>query len=265
MLTAHLREEGEALFALIDQQGESLGAIATQFKQWTGWDVISHLYYSDQMALASVSGGAAFDQVLNDVMGAMSEKKSLQTLTREKFGQLTFAELVPTYKSQFYEMCDAFDATDPERKLPWFGPPMKVRMFATARQMETWAHGLALYDALGLERVDTDRIRDVVFIGVRTFGFCFGNRQLTPAPMPYLELTAPSGEIWTYGDKSEDEVIRGSASDFAKVVTQTRNIADVGLQVIGPTATQWMAVAQCFAGPPEDPPPPGTRYRAGAA
>jgi hypothetical protein len=36
------------------------------------------------------------------------------------------------------------------------------------------------------------------------------------------------------------------------------------LRVTGAVATDWMAIVQCFAGPPEDPPAPGTRFtRAG--
>jgi len=43
-------------------------------------------------------------------------------------------------------------------------------------------------------------------------------------------------------------------------VTQTRHVSDTDLRVTGETATQWMAQAQCFAGPPEPPPAPGTRF-----
>jgi hypothetical protein len=56
--------------------------------------------------------------------------------------------------------------------------------------------------------------------------------------------------------------VEGSAVAFAQVVAQTRNIADVALRVAGPNASRWMAVAQCFAGAPNDPPPPGLRRRA---
>ena len=78
--------------------------------------------------------------------------------------------------------------------------------------------------------------------------------------MPRLRLTAPSGAIWEYGDG--DDLIEGSASEFCQVVTQCRNIGDTSLSVHGPVATRWMAIAQCFAGPPQDPPPPGARHRA---
>ena len=53
--------------------------------------------------------------------------------------------------------------------------------------------------------------------------------------------------------------MEGTASDFCHVVTQNRNVVDSKLRVTGDVAKQWMAIAQCFAGPPVDPPPPGTR------
>ena len=37
------------------------------------------------------------------------------------------------------------------------------------------------------------------------------------------------------------------------------DVADTKLEVVGPVATQWMSIAQCFAGGPVDPPAPGTR------
>jgi hypothetical protein len=53
--------------------------------------------------------------------------------------------------------------------------------------------------------------------------------------------------------------VEGSAVDFCRVVTQGRNITEVDLTVLGEPATAWMAIAQCFAGAPNDPPEPGVR------
>ena len=98
-------------------------------------------------------------------------------------------------------------------------------------------------------------------LGVNTFGWTYATRKQTPpGPMPHLVLTAPSGAVWAYGEPSETERITGRADEFCQVVTQTRNVADTGLQVTGPVATDWMSKAQCFAGPPETPPAPGTRH-----
>ena len=49
--------------------------------------------------------------------------------------------------------------------------------------------------------------------------------------------------------------------DFAAVVTQTRARKDTALSVEGDIARTWMENAQCFAGPPETPPAPGSRHR----
>ena len=75
-----------------------------------------------------------------------------------------------------------------------------------------------------------------------------------------MRLTAPSGDIWEFGEPSTDEMVEGSASEFCQVVTQVRNIADTQIRVVGPLATDWMSKAQCFAGGPETPPAPGTRF-----
>jgi uncharacterized protein (TIGR03084 family) len=133
-------------------------------------------------------------------------------------------------------------------------------MFTTARQMETWAHGQAIYDLLGAARAPTNRLRNIAEIGVRTYGWTFVNRkQELPGPAPYVRLTGPSGEIWEWNDPSADNCVTGDALEFCQVVTQTRNVADTALTVIGAPATTWMHIAQCFAGPPEEPPPPGAR------
>jgi uncharacterized protein (TIGR03084 family) len=157
-------------------------------------------------------------------------------------------------------MATELGESDPKRRLPWFGPDMGVRMFTTARYMETWAHSQEVYDLKGAKRTYNDRIKNVAAIGIRTFGWTFVNRKLeVPGPPPYVRLDAPSGAIWEWNDPSEEEYIRGDAAEFCHVVTQGRNIQDTGLEVIGAVSSQWMAIAQCFAGGPVDPPKPGER------
>ena len=82
-----------------------------------------------------------------------------------------------------------------------------------------------------------------------------------PETMPYLRLTAPSGAVWDWGEPGDAERIEGRATEFCQVVTQTRNIADTELAVTGPVASEWMGMAQCFAGPPETPPAHGQRRK----
>ena len=168
--------------------------------------------------------------------------------------------LAVAWRNFYLEMSERFAASDPSMRVVWAGPDMSVRSSITARLMETWAHGQEIYDVLGLERKNTDRIRNIVILGVNTYGWTFHNRgEEPPVPAPHLILTAPSGETWTYNEPSETEVIEGDAEAFCQVVTQVRNIADTSLRVHGPNANNWMSKAQCFAGGPQSPPDPGTR------
>ena len=138
---------------------------------------------------------------------------------------------------------------------------MSAMSSITARQMETWAHGQEVFDALGIPRPTHDRIKNICHLGVVTFGWSFQNRQIAvPQPEPYVSLKAPSGKIWEWNNPASPYSLKGDALDFATVVTQVRNIKDTNLKIKGQVAKQWMEIAQCFAGKPENPPLQGTRF-----
>ena len=121
---------------------------------------------------------------------------------------------------------------------------------ATARFMETWAHARDVYDALGLDPEPTDRIKHVAHIGVRTRNFAFGVNGLEPPAEEFrVELTAPSGEVWTWGPEDAAQQVRGSAHDFALLATQRVHRDDTDLVATGSDAQRWLSIAQCFAGP----------------
>jgi len=260
-LTTDLRAEAEALYALLGNQPEKSWGIATQFKDWTVWDVMAHLHLSDHMAMTTARSDHDFAALSAELMAYFQKGLGLQEYARDWLGDITGPALLERWYSGFQEMCDQFDAYPSDARLKWFGPDMGVRMFATARQMETWAHGQEIYDLLGIERVNSNRVKNIVVIGVKTFGFAHKNRGLqVPEQEPYIELTSPSGDIWCFGDKDSASRVSGSAVEFAQVVTQTRNVADTSLAVSGKIAQNWMKIVQCFAGAPEDPPEPGKRF-----
>jgi hypothetical protein len=53
-----------------------------------------------------------------------------------------------------------------------------------------------------------------------------------------------------FGPDDAVDVVRGSALDFCLVVTQRRHPDDTALTPEGPVATEWLGIAQAFAGPP---------------
>jgi len=233
---------------------------ATGFMSWTPWDVVAHLHYFDLVSMVSLEGEEAFARERKSLMGSVASGKTNRELARERFTGMDSPALLAEWQKTAHALAAALGASDAKRRLPWFGPDMGVQMFTTARYMETWAHGQEIFDLMGVDRTFSDRIENVAQIGVRTYGWTFGNRQREiPGPPPYVRLVAPSGAIWEWNDADQPDSVKGRAVDFCQVVTQVRNIADTALEVRGPVATEWMSIAQCFAGGPVDPPAPGTR------
>ena len=65
-----------------------------------------------------------------------------------------------------------------------------------------------------------------------------------------VELTSPSGELWTWGPPKAENRVTGPALDFCLVATQRRHPADTDLVTEGELAAEWISIAQAFAGPP---------------
>jgi len=260
-------QESADLCAEADELRDLLAKLApadwdrpTGFLGWTPWDVVAHLHFFDRMSLLALRDPEAFAAERTRLIGALQEGRSNAEIARAELGELAPEELTERWHATCRELAEGLGSQDPKRRLPWFGPDMSVRMFTTARFMETWAHAQEIYDLVKVPRRHTDRIRHVAVIGVKTFGWTFANRGLeVPGPPPYVRLAAPSGEVWEWNEPREDERVEGDAVDFCRVVTQVRNVADTSLRVRGEVARRWMSMAQCFAGGPADPPAPGER------
>lgn len=253
-------DESEALYELVSTLAESEFEQKTDFKDWTLNMVFGHLHMWNYAADLSLKDEAGFLEFYGRFgkhieAGGMLGEFELK-MAEGKNGQA----LVTLWRDFYIEMAQRFGEADPSKRLKWAGPDMSVRSSITARLMETWAHGQEVYDMLGVERVNTDRVRNIVVLGVNTYGWTYKVRgEEPPMPQPCLKLVAPSGEVWTYGEPLDSEVIEGKADEFCQVVTQVRNIVDTELKVTGPNATNWMSKAQCFAGGPQQPPAPGSR------
>ena len=252
-------DESNALSDLLAPLSDGDYETPTLFKGWTINQILRHLHVWNIAAGKSLDGEDAFTAFLAQLMGG-ERGLSFNVMESDYLGGLSGAVLLAAWRREYERVVERFAKIDPKVRLKWVGPDMSAISSITARLMETWSHAQAIYDVLGVERIDADRIGNIVRLGVNTFGWTFKNRkEEPPGQMPRLRLIAPSGEIWDYGEG--EDLIEGSATEFCQVVTQCRNIGDTQLQAIGPAAERWMAVAQCFAGPPQEPPPVGARHR----
>ena len=261
---ADLEVEGRELHRLLAALKDDDWRRATLFKGWTINDIVQHLHVGDTMGLASATDPAQFVALLADVQARRATGLSRVEETRQRLGDLSGPRLLERWRITLDRLCAALAAKAPDARLKWSGPDMGVRMFATARQMEVWSHAQAIYDLLDLDRpAPSPRLRNIAELGVRTFAWAYRNRGLpVPPVVPHVRLTTPFGETWEWHVPSMGQSVTGEAIAFCQVVTQIRNVADTALFVEGDGARHWMSIAQCFAGPPETPPTPGTRRRA---
>ena len=258
------KADSDALAAILANADENAFSTPTQFKAWTIEDVIAHLHMWNDAAMTTLESREAFHAFFSGVAKEMMAGKSHIDIQRiwldEKEDGARGPALLERWRARYAQTADAYRGADPDARIAWAGPDMSARAAIIARQMETWAHGQAVFDILGLEREEKDRIRNICHLGVTTYSWTFRNRgEEPPRPKPYVRLTAPSGAVWEWNEPQDGNAVSGPAAAFAQVVAQTRNVADMTLQTTGPAAERWMAVAQCFAGPPEPPPAKGAR------
>lgn len=234
----------EALVADLDEDGWRTPTPAE------GWDVahqVAHLAWTDETAVKAATDQQAWDAV---VLQASEDQRALTDRTAAEGAQASGAEILERWRRSRRDLADALRSLPQGHKLLWFGPPMSATSMATARLMETWAHGRDVADALGASLPADDRVRHVAHIGVRARDFAFANNGLdAPAELFRVELRLPGGELLAYGPADAAQAVRGSAHDFALLVTQRCHRADTDLVGEGPDADRWLDIAQCFAGP----------------
>jgi uncharacterized protein (TIGR03084 family) len=245
---AELRAESDELDALVAPLAAGRWAEPTPSPGWTIAHQIGHLLWTDRAALTAVTDEAGFAEML---AAAAQDPDGFVDAGAEELAATPPAELLSDWRVTRGRLHEALLAVAEGRKLPWFGPPMSATSMATARLMETWAHGLDVADALGVKRPVTGRLRSIAHIGVRTRDYAFVVNNLTPPTESFLvELRAPGGDTWSWGPSDAAQRVTGSAEDFCFLVTQRRPLTALDVTASGTDAHRWLEIAQAFAGPP---------------
>ncbi len=243
-----LEAEQAALDALVAGLTAAQWAAPTPSEGWAVRDQITHLARFDDVAALAITDPEGFAR---EVAAAVPDISGYEARYLERGRAHAPADLLASWRAARRRLAEAATRLGPKSRVPWYGPPMSAMSFLSARLMETWLHGHDITDALALPRRDTDRIRHILVMGVRTRGFSYTLRGLAPPAVPvHVELVLPSGVRWEDGEAAAENRIAGPAVDFCRVVTHRRHVDDTGLTLVGPAAREWMLVAQAFAGPP---------------
>jgi uncharacterized protein (TIGR03084 family) len=240
--------EQQALDAVVAPLTPQQWALPTPSPRWSIADQIGHLTFFDTTAALAIDDPGAFTAHRDDLVGRFTDDLAVDEATLGLFRQLDAIEQLTEWRHRRAALEHAARTLDDDTRVEWYGPSMGAKSFLTARLMEVWAHGQDICDTVGAVREPTDRLRHIAQLGVITRNWSYLVRGETAPDTPVrVELDAPSGDLWSWGDSNTDR-ISGPAEDFCLVVTQRRHVDDTDLDVEGDAAADWMAKAQAFAG-----------------
>ena len=253
-LIVDLDAETDQLRQTVASLGEDGWTRSTPAEGWTVATQVAHLLWTDEVAVLSAramrsdADKKAWDDV---VLEALADPLGYVDAGAFAIAGLPRDDVLARWSVARNALREALLGYPAGERMPWFGPPMSPASMATARFMETWAHAQDVYDAAGHRPRPTDRIRHVAHLGVRTRSFAYSvHGEEPPAEEFLVQLTAPSGETWSWGPADASQTVTGSAYDFCLVVTQRVHRDATDLVAAGADAEHWLSIAQAFAGPP---------------
>jgi uncharacterized protein (TIGR03084 family) len=244
---ADVAAEGAWLDAVVADLEDPDWSRPTPAPGWTVAHQIAHLAWTDDQAFLAAGDPEAFAARLQRVLAGEESVDGGAAVG----AALPPPTLLGRWRVGRERLAAALAGIPAGTRLPWFGPPMSAASMATARLMETWAHGQDVADALDVPHPATARLRHVADLAVRTRDFAFRQHGLTPPVGAFaVLLTAPDGAAWTWGPDDAAQRVEGTALDLCLLATRRRHRADTGLVASGADADRWLQLAQAFAGPP---------------
>ena len=213
---------------------------------WTVAHQVGHLHWTDLASVAAITDPEELGRLM---VAAAGNPDGFVGEAAAEMALVPAPELLAAWREGRVALDTALRDVPDGHRIPWFGPPMSPTSMATARMMETWAHGHDVAEALGLAVPQTSRARHVCHIGVRARGYAYLVRgQEVPQTDVRVELTGPDGDLWTWGPDDAVQRVTGSGHDFALLATRRRHLDDVDVHAEGTEAAHWLTIVQTFAG-----------------
>jgi uncharacterized protein (TIGR03084 family) len=216
-LVDDLEAEQVGLQALLAGIGDDDWLRPTPSWQWDVRDTVAHLADTDEVALDTMHDGP---RALGPLAAALASSEDVTYMGVLRGRRRRGRDVLAWWERASANERDALRALDPTARVAW-GLGMGARAFVTARLMETWAHSLDVYAALGIEPVDTARLAHVAWIATRAIPYAFtvAGREIPSAPLR-VELSLPDGSSWSTGPVDAADRITGPASQYCRIFVQ---------------------------------------------
>lgn len=211
---------------------------------WTVQETIAYLAWTEQHAASVLEGEAKVAKILEEHGGSL---ESFALAGVEEGRSKRPQEVIEWWRFSRADVVDALSRCTGDERIDWVVGDVSARTFATARLTDTWAHGLDILTALDKEIVDTPRLVHVAFFGWVTLPHAFEQAgEGYPEPIR-VELVGPGYARWVFGPEQSEELVRGNASDWCRVVVRRMDAGDVeNLTATGELAETALRVANAL-------------------
>jgi uncharacterized protein (TIGR03084 family) len=249
-LLADHSDEVAALDTLLSKISEDDWLKPTPAEGWDVRDSVAHLAVGDEMALECVLMDRIPEGMTRGMEAVAAGLDAMATFEQELVERgrvLEGPEVYSWWRTGNVALGDALAEIDLSRRLHWGPNLLSPASFVTARLMETWAHGLDCFDALGIDAVDTARLKHVALLGLKALPYAFMVAGIDTPGAVQLRLRSPSGEEWTLGDPGAPTVIEATAGDWCRVaVRRDRRGERDRLRGSGPDAENVIAHVRAY-------------------
>ena len=249
-LVGDLSAEADALGSLLASLAPEQWLTATPAAGWDVRDSVAHIAIGNELAYECVTEHRVpklMQEGLEAILEGDAAAKAFELKMIGRGRQMTAADVHRWWRTGNEALCKVLLSADPVARLPWGPNRMSPASFTTARVMETWAHGIDCFDAVGVTPVYTDRLHHVADLSVRALPYAFMINGVDAPGAVRVELDAPSGASWSIGPEDAPTVIRGGAADWCRVaVHRDRHDERSRLAGSGPDAADVIKYVQAY-------------------
>ena len=203
---------------LLDQYLQSIPVrnwnTKTTFKNW---DITAHVSYLSAMEDLGYNALKKKGSDFNKYKGPKGlEKFEKEAIAKGK--DMRPQDVIEWWRISRASVIETLAKCSPGKKLTWWKNEIDCRTFAVTKLAETWAHSLDVYESMNKDYEDTTRIEHVALYGWLNAEHA---TKLNKSKFQDLriELIGPEYKAWQFGDENAKNSIKGSASDWCRVVT----------------------------------------------
>ena len=203
---------------LLDQYLQSIPVrnwnTKTTFKNW---DITAHVSYLSAMEDLGYNALKKKGSDFNKYKGPKGlEKFEKEAIAKGK--DMRPQDVIEWWRISRASVIETLAKCSPGKKLTWWKNEIDCRAFAVTKLAETWAHSLDVYESMNKDYEDTVRIEHVALYGWLNAEHA---TKLNKSKFEDLriELIGPEYKAGQFGDENAENSIKGSASDWCRVVT----------------------------------------------